>query len=136
MDTSFNKIDLIETSKLKWVSQGRDYVVGSLFGHILFLNTYFPDQWQKEFMKMLKYLHPQGFYEDAPDLQDNEKKRIRACFHGMQYILGLFDWDETRGAAIQPFPLCYDLETPNSEEEHKRITETFKTKVFPYLWYV
>jgi hypothetical protein len=54
----------------------------------------------------------------------------------MQYILGLFDWDETRDVAIRSFPSCYDLEIAGSKEEHDHVTETFKNKVFPYLWYV
>lgn len=129
--------DFVESKSLKWVHTGRDFWTGSLFGHLIFLNTHFPERWPHEFMKVLRHIHPKNFYDTEQDLGgDTEAQRIRACFHGMKYMLGLFEWDSEKKATIEAFPACYDLPVPNDEEEHKLITVLFKQAVFPKLWYI
>jgi hypothetical protein len=126
--------ETVDSNTLSWVSTGRDYWTSSLFGHLLFLNTYFPTRWPQEFMKALRYIHPKRFYDDSQPAS-GDAHRIRACFYGMKYILGLYDWNPETSKAIEEFPPCYQLPDSSTEDIHKKNMEAFKDKVFPELWY-
>ena len=127
--------ELIDSEKLEWVSKGRDHRTGALFAHILFLCTYFPSIWKQEYARLLEHTHPDHFYESTNYAElDEEKSRIRASFHGLKYMLGIYDWDEELGRPLEQIPKCYNLPQSETPDEHRNNMITFKNYVFPKLW--
>lgn len=128
----------VDSNTLCWVTTGtRNYAAATLFGHLMFLNTYFPDTWSQEYTKLLKHIHGHRFY-DEENIGNDEKdsrNRTRMSYYAVKYILGHYDWDDETDQMVEPFPTCYGFPLVTDEEIWKEKIEIFKKRTFPYLWY-
>jgi hypothetical protein len=102
-----------------------------LFSHLLFLNTFYPDDWAQKYMDFRK--QKMILDEDATTMTD-EKKHQRTCFHGMKYMLGLYDWDDETKQTIDPFPTCYGIDQPQTKEAYDKAFPLFREALFAQLW--